>query len=309
MIKRPPVHFNLLAIACTFNSLIVPISSASSISLSATEYEDTVHVGENSLELKPIGATLFGLLDVTTNITLTASYAEFGDDKKFNDISTLDLSAKAWGIGISYSQENWLFHLDYGQSDEDITIKATNRNLKLYKEDYDSPSWSGGLGYSSFIGDDAQPWYWSLNSNIQYADWQRNITRYEINLPNLSIATSLDKGESWFASAGLSLSQFSATGANSGLLYGGSLSWFHLIDGESSAVSRNGRSVSQIASTNQRFNASNFSQQIDGEQYGLVTIFAGYHFNEKYSVELSYSTSFAADENADSINLSVSYEL
>jgi len=291
-----------------------PPSLANNISLSYGTYQDTLTLGENNIELDPSGTTIYTLFEATPEFSFSFNYGEFDDNAKIANASVLKLDATSWGAGVSYNWQAWLFSLDYGYAEEDININNTAREIKLYQEHYQAPSWSVSGAYGDFISEGDSLWYWSLSGNVQYTDWERNTERSLLSEPQLN--TGKDAGDSWFSSLGLSLSQFYPTAFDSGFIYGGSLSWHHLITGESGIVSRNGRSISQISTASSSLNArlssslnnSNFSQKIDGEHYGLASLFIGYDANEKFSVELNVSTSLAADTNAKSANISASYQ-
>ena len=286
----------------------VPTILANNISLSYGTYQDTISISDRNVELDPTGITLYSQFDLTPETSINVNYGEYNDSSRFNNASTIALDTNSWGLGISHSWQAWLFSLDYGYTEEDISIENNSRDISFYHQTYHAPSWLVSVAYGDFIGNTSRPWYWSVAGNIQYADWERDIERVTQPINDPEINTGKDAGDSWFASIGLSLSQFLSTTEDTGILYGGSLSWHHLIDGESGVVSRNGRSISQISRNNSQFNQSNFSQNIDGEQYGLATLFVGYNINQQFSVEIDLSTSIAADTNSNSANISTNYQ-
>ena len=300
----------------SFSACLVTIPNfvmANSISMAYGGYQDTLYIGENRVELEPMGVSVFAQFNVNDAMTLNASYSKFDDNNSFNDIANVDLENQNIALGISYNWQDWLVFVDYSDTDEDVKIQAKSRDIRFYDEEYRAPAWSIGISHGDFIGDfdsaTASPWYWSISAKTLYTDWERDTKRVSQPLQDPIIKTGKDAGDSWFASVGISLSQYMPTSGDAGFNYGGSLSWHHLISGESGIVSRNGRSISQISASRQLTSSqqSNFSQKVSGDQYGIVAIFFGYSLNNDFSIEFDTSTSVAADENSASINLSANY--
>ncbi|REL25745.1 hypothetical protein DXX93_03695 [Thalassotalea euphylliae] len=290
---------------------------ANSLSLSLGQYQDTFYLSDTHVDLTPKGATLYGNLDITEQLGLNISYGRYQDDTAVNERTNVDLDSDSWRLGLSYQWQNWYAVITYGDLDEDIMV-ANARVGTIFTEQYQAPNTSASISYGDFTSDSQNAWYWSLAGKLKYTDWQRASTRIrtreddrgDINTRVNEIDSS---GDSLFASLHISLSRWQPLSGNQSenlarqqsISYGAGISWHHLISGETDTLARNLSGARPSGGSTVR--QASFSQQVSGDEYGLVNVFIGYQFSSQLGVELNISTSFAADDNARSGNFTFSY--
>ena len=212
---------------------------------------------------------------------------------------------------MSYYLENWSFAAQYSDLNELLTITNKRHNLALYEEDYQSPGYLISIAYDFGNGATDASWLFSVSSSLQYNDWRLNLIRVERPIENEVFNTGVDKGDTLFADVSFSAARFINISEENALYVGSSLGWNHLVSGKLSIVSRNGVSVQQMinakSSGRNRLSQSSFSHSVHGDQYGLASLFVSYSLTDDFSIDLDYSTSFAADENSDGVYLTMGY--
>ena len=305
----PPAN-QVILFAAIFSIISMPANSAS-FSVRAGQYKQNLILGENETDISPGGYDLSANFDITDNLVLHLDYGYYSKDKSFLQNNTLDYKKDTWGLGASFYLDNWSFSAQYSGLDELLTITNDRHKAIVYEEDYQSPAYMLSAGYSFDTQVDNTTWFFNLSTALQYSDWKLNLKRVERPIENENFNTGVDKGDTLFGDISFSAARFINVSDNNSLYVGGSVSWNHLISGESSIVSRNGITVQQLARTRtasqNRVNQSSFSQSVQGEQYGLLSFFVAYNLSENLSLDVDYSTSFSADENSDGAYITLSY--
>lgn len=312
---KPKAQFITLFLLSTLTLASNFTAQANNLSLRAGQYKQNLVIGENQTDISPKGYDISASIDLTSNTIMYLDYSRYQKDSNFLTNNTLDYQKDSWGLGLSYYLGSWSFSAQYSDLDENLTITNTRQNIKAYIEDYQSPGYGISASYSFDVETANTTWYINIASGLQYSDWRLNLKRVERPIENESFTTGIDKGDTLFADVSLSIARFvslsSENSSNDKLLYlGGSIGWNHLISGESSIVSRNGVSVKQFvnARTNSnRANQSSFSHSVQGEQYGLISLFMSYNLSDNISIDLDYSTSFSADKNSDGVYITLGY--
>ena len=306
----------LFAVSLAVGSLAYDCLSsahANALSLSLGQYQDTFYLSDTNIDLTPKGATIYGNLDITEQLRLNISYGRYEDDTAVNDRARVDLQSVAWSLGLSYQWQNWLATIIYGDLDEDINV-TQKRIGSIFSEHYRAPSNCISINYGDFSNDSLHAWYWSLAAKLQYTDWQRESTRIRAREEANALTNEIDSsGDSLFTSLHFNLSKWQPIGGNENekktvqqsISYGAGISWHHLLSGETDILARNHSGTRASGGTAIR--QARFSQQVNGEQYGLISAFMSYQFSPKLAIELDISTSFSAVKNASSGNITVSY--
>ena len=304
-----PINKTILFVAF-FSVISLPVNSAA-ISVRAGQYEQNLVLGENQTDISPTGYDLSVNFDFTENLVVHLDYGAYDKDKSFLLNNTLDYEKDTWGLGASYYLGDWSFSAQYSDLDERLTITNDRHSALVYEEDYRSPAYMLSVGYNFDLQTNNAVWFFNLSSALQSSDWRLNLKRVERPIENEQFNTGVDKGDTLFGDISFSAARFINLSDNHTVYVGGSIGWNHLISGESSIISRNGVSVQQLArtrSTSQnRANQASFSQSVQGDQYGLLSLFIAYSLTENLSLDFDYSTSFSADENSEGAYITLGY--
>lgn len=297
---------NIFATILATLTLTISLAKASNISLSATHNQDTLYIGQNTVDIESVGSSIFASIDINDNLAISANSSQQNGDTEYKEVSLVDYQADNWGLGLSYSIDDWWLSFSYGKTKESLSVERAIRDTLVYQESYTAPTYSANLGYGNFFTH-ADSWFWSANLSVQFTDWQQDILRNERVDGQWQTTTGQVEGENLFANLSMSVSNYTATSEQTGYYYGSTLSWHYLLSGKSTIVAVNGYSTIDIVRNFRFINASNFSQQVDAEEYGMLSFYGGYDFNSALSVELALSSSFGAENNASSATLSVIY--
>lgn len=284
---------------------------SASLSLRAGQYKQNLVLGENQTDIRPSGYDLSASFTITPNLVIHLDYSRYNDEANFLQSNDLDYKKDSFGAGLNYYLGNWSLTTQYSTLNESLIIANNRHNLTLYEEDYRSPGYLISAAYDFDHASTEASWLFTASTSLQYNDWQLDLIRVERPIENEVFNTGTDKGDTLFADVSFSAARFIALSANDILYVGGTLGWNHLISGEASIVSRNGVTIQQYINTRStsrnRLNQASFSNSIQGEQYGLASLFISYNLTENFSLDLDYSTSFAADENSDGVYLTLGY--
>ena len=304
-------HITTLVLCSTLVFTLCFSTRAANFSVRAGQYQQNLILGENSTDISPSGYDLSTNFDITENLIVHLDYGSYSKDKSFLQNNTLDYEKDNWGIGVSYYWQNWAIRAQYSDLNESLDISNDRYSTLVYEEDYQSPGYLVSTGYNFDIEADNVTWFFNISAALQYSDWKLNLKRVERPIENEIFNTGVDKGDTLFSDATFSAARFINISNNNSVYLGGSVGWNHLISGETSIVSRNGITATQIAAarstSRNRISQSSFSQSVQGDQYGLLSVFVAYNVTDNLSLDFDYSTSFSADENSDGVYVTLGY--
>lgn len=292
-------------------------TNASSIAIAAGQFEQHINIGENSKTLTPKGYQVAASFGLSEHFSVSADLGQFEQEDSFSTNANIKLKKNTWGIAGNYFWQDYSVSLRYAKVSEDISVRTKRANNIAYQEEFTAPTYGFSASYSFTLGNEnkEQLWYINTSFGVQHTDWELDLLRlhrpFELTSNQLTQSTGVDAGDNTFADIGIAASHYIPYSDNNGVYFGLSLSWNHLISGETSIISRNGRSISQLLErSNSRLvnsRATYLTQAVEGEEYGLTSIFVSFDISHNWSLDLDYSTSFAADENADSAYITLAY--
>lgn len=286
-------------------------SMATGITVSTGQFEQFLDIANQKTKLTPQGVSISGNVDITDTLNLSANYGKYEEETNRQHRAKLEFEKNTWGVGVSYYLGRWGLSARYGFIEEDIDISRAPNNLLVYKENFESDSYSLSTNYG-FTTENKTPWYISFSSSVLYNDWNLSSLRVNTPLTSPSSNSGVEAGDSTSIDISITAASLYSMSESIGLYYGSSITWNHLISGESGVISRNGKSINQIiaarATSRNGLNSSYFSQSIDGEEYGLLSLFLSYEVGLNWSFDIDYSSSFLANQNTQSTYLSLNYQ-
>ena len=200
---------------------------------------------------------------------------------------------------MGYFLDSWSFSASYTNWQDELNITDPNVNESRVQQDTDSPSISVQAGYDWQKGN----WLLGTGSGFHYSDWENSERR---DTRNEAPRTSVDEGSSTFVSIDVSASYLFELGGNRAVIVGASSRWNQLTDSESTAVSRNGRNISQVNNRTVR-NFINSQSALGSESYGQINAFISYDINENWLLDVNGSFDFGTDESSTAWAINLGY--
>ncbi len=274
---------------------------ASSVYVSYGQSEQTVVVGEQSIDLTPAGTSLMLDFDITEQFSVSLDTSGYDDSEGLSQFANLDYDSDSFGVGLGYTLEDWSFYYQFADYEDQQRVDSSRQGTPASTTITEAQTHSVGLA-RFFIKDD---WQFSLNAGLHYNDWDQNL-RVLSGDPQQPPQSTEDQGDATFVSIGAGASYFVSLTEDRALMYGIYAGWNEVMDSGSETVSINGRNVSQIRdiNTGNRISALSIA---GSESYGLVNLYVSLDLSENWVADVDASFDFASDDNATSWSLSLGY--
>ena len=278
----------------------VPSAHSASVYVGYGQSEQMSILGERTFEFDPAGVSALVSVDLTENLSLTADVSALDDSTNPAPRVEGDFDIDSWSVGLGYYLENWSFSASFSDWEDSLVLLADTMAPLRVEQNTDAPSISVTASYD--WGEDN--WQMGVSTGIHYSDWEQNdrtLTR------DNRLQTSVDNGDSTFVSVTLSAARFVTLSEDFALIVGGSAGWNQLTDSESTAVSRNGRNISQINNRVVR-DAITGSAAIGSESYGQVNLYLSLSMGDHWVLDLNTSSDVGGDENSTAWSANLGYQ-
>ena len=268
---------------------------AGSIYVGYGQSEQNSIVGERTISFSPSGASVLLSFDLNENLSLSFDYAHLSDEQAISNGVNGDLDLDSWGTGLVYYFGNWALSASYSDWQDELHIAPMENSIVRLEQETSSPSSSLSFAYSW----DGTDWQIGLAMGIHYSNWSQS--RLSQTRPNEPLQSAYDEGDSTFVSPSISAAKVVPISSKSDFIVGGSISWNHLTNSESLAISRNGRNISQIS------RRSNTSSVGGTESYGQLNIYVSYDISASWLVDVDSTFDIGSEENTQAWSINIGY--
>lgn len=289
-----------LRILCWLFVVAWPQAKAGSVYLGYSQTDHLSFAGFRELNFTPSGPAVLLTFEPSDKLSLAFNFAELTDHVQLTNQVGGQLGLQSYAASASYYAGAWSFSASYAHWQDDLSITADSFSPRLLKQHSDSPSLALSLAY------DWQLTHWQLGmvAGLHYSDWEFAQTAF--NLQSQQVQSAVDKGNSNFVSLTFLAARAFTLIANQDVILGGSISWNQLGNSDASAISRNGRNISQI---NNRILAHSLSLAAasGSESYGQLNLYLSYSINNHWLVDIDASTDFSSADNSRAWSVNLGY--
>lgn len=279
-----------------------PATLANSIYVGHSSSEQVSILGDRTINLAPVGQSLYGSVDVNDNWSVNADITRLNDDVSIDNLATLSFDVNSHSMGMSYFQDTWSVYYHYSSFDDEQVVLRSNPGTQLSSSTTKVKTHSVGGGYFWTF---QETWQMSLTGALHLSDWTQT-SQSDLPDPDRPPQSLLESGESTLLSVSANLSRYIPLTESMSLTPGIFISWNDAIDSSSEVVNRNGRNVSQIRNPDVR---SQISSQVatGSESYGQFSVYLSIDLTENWVLDLDTSVDFGTDEDTQSWSINLGY--
>lgn len=289
---------------------------ASNLLVSIDNYDYSTNLADIDLDYSPVGSTIAGRFDLDEMTFMQLQFGRWSASESGllgSGIANADFDSTLANIGIGHSWGSWDLFATYTDLDDEILL-VHGRDLEFRSVgETDSSAIQISLGFTSESGN----WSRTARLGLQLDD------AVTMALLDQESRVFRQESEASYATMMLGADYFYGASESKGWIIGTNISWYQEFSSSDSvsqfgiglvpSISDENRvPVSAQGNSGRPNNGQNGGAAIGinrtfGESFGVLSLYATYMINHRWSLDFSPSFGFAGDVNANSAALTLNY--